>query len=473
MSERWLQKLSLLDLLDPPADLEQRVRVGERSPTAVPARRRRKLPLAAGTLIAVAVAVAVTAIVLLRDSSLRTPARTIGYPEFAARNLPYQPGNGFPTPNGGGFSMIGPPKPPPPPQIRGASASSPTDAWAVGTFYRTYDRPASWHWDGSQWTAVHVDARPRAYADLNGVAAVRAGDAWAVGSTNTRDSTRTSGPLVMHRDGSRWRTVDLPFTRPGDLQAVSAANGQVWAAGSQTFGHRTVPLLLHLADGAWAQKKIPLLFSYDELLQVFAASDRDVWVTALRQRRHGRPPGTIIAHWDGRTWRRIPMPFGRLDPPSGFAATSFTDAWAVGSYADRYCTLRAHSRTIAAHWDGHRWQVTPTPVIAPDALLSGVAIEPDGGAVAIGAAGTATLGSNTCRWTPHSRFSISAKEPDLIFERWDGHRWSLTGRQRGAGYDAMFNVAGAATTGADWFVSGSLINHYEDGRWFHDPPPNP
>ena len=277
----------------------------------------------------------------------------------------------------------------------------------------------------------------------------------------------------MHWDGRTWRTVDLPFARPGYLLAVSAAHGEVWAAGAQKFGRRERPLILHFANGAWTQQTIPFLFAYDEIQQVLAASDHDVWVIANRQRHRTTPYGSIIAHWDGQTWRRIPMPFGRFDPPSGFAATSFTNAWAVGSYADRYCTLRAHSRTIAAHWNGHRWQVTPTPIIAPDALLSGVQIEPDGTAVAMGVAGTVTLGSTTCRWTPHSSFSIGSKEPDLIFERWDGHRWSLTGRQRANGYLGMFNVAGAATTGADWFVSGSLINHYADGRWFHDLPPSP
>jgi hypothetical protein len=469
MSDRWLKRLALLDRLEPPSDLEQRIRTAKPSRVAPPARRHRRLPLVAGAVLLVIVAV--TAVVVSRDSS-PSPGRVINYPEFAARNLPYQPGNGFPIPRGGPLGVFGPPKPPPPPQIRGASASSPTDAWAVGTSYETRDRPASWHWDGNRWATVHVGAAPRSNADLNGVAAGRVDDAWAVGTTNRAD-TGTSAALVVHWDGSRWRRVDLPFTRTGDLLAVSAAGGQVWAAGSQKFGHRTRPLLLHLANGAWTQPTIPLLFSYDELRQVVAASDHDVWVIADRQRHGDTPYGSIIAHWDGRTWRRIPMPFGRFDPPSGFAATSFTDAWAVGSYADRYCVLRAHSRTIAAHWDGHRWQVTPTPIIAPDALLSGVQIEPDGSAVAIGAAGTARLGSNTCRWTPHSSFSMSAKEPDLIFERWDGHRWSVTGRQRLDGYVGMFNIAGAATTGADWFVSGSLINHYSAGRWFHDPAPSP
>jgi hypothetical protein len=468
MSDRWLKKLALLDRLEPPADLEQQADAVDRSTNATP-KRRRRLPLVAAAVVVIAVSAAVVLLTrdTSRDSSSPSSGRTVGYPEFAARNLPYQPGNGFPIP-GGPVGSFGPPRPSPP-QIRGASASSATNAWAVGGF----DRPVAWHWDGSRWANVHIDAGRRAYQGLGGVAAVNTGDAWAVGSTNSSDHTKTSGPLVMHWDGSTWRSIKLPFTRPGYLLAVSAGQGEVWAAGAQKFGRRERPLLLHFADGAWTQQTIPLLFSYSELEQVIAASDDDVWVAAYRQNRHNVPAATIIAHWDGHTWRRIPMPFGRFDPPSGFAATSFTNAWAVGSYADRYCTLRAHSRTIAAHWDGHRWQVTPTPIIAPDALFSDVLIEPDGTAVAKGLAGSVSLSSDTCRATPHSSFSIGAKAPDLIFERWDGHHWSLSGRQRDSGYLGIYNVAGAATTGADWFVSGSLINHYQDGRWFHDPPPSP
>jgi hypothetical protein len=141
MSERWVQKLALLDRLEPPADLEQRAGTADQSVNATPTRRRRRLRLvaAAGVVIAVLAAAVTLSRDSSRDSSSPGPRRTIEYPEFASRNLPYQPGNGFPIPLGGiGLPTggYGPPKPPPPPQIRGASASSPTDAWAVGGFDR-------------------------------------------------------------------------------------------------------------------------------------------------------------------------------------------------------------------------------------------------------------------------------------------------------------------------------------------------
>src|SRR5207249_4020107 len=98
MSERWLQKLALLDRLEPPADLEQRAGTADRSPITALARRRRRLPLVAAAVVVIAASA--TAVVLSRDSSrdssTPSPGRTVGYPEFAARNLPYQPGNGFP-----------------------------------------------------------------------------------------------------------------------------------------------------------------------------------------------------------------------------------------------------------------------------------------------------------------------------------------------------------------------------------------
>src|SRR4051794_5178864 len=70
--------------------------------------------------------------------------------------------------------------------LNGVSASSPTDAWTVGSFCCSPVRNSGTgalteHWDGSAWTVVlGPDAR---FVDevLNAVADVSPSDAWAVG----------------------------------------------------------------------------------------------------------------------------------------------------------------------------------------------------------------------------------------------------------------------------------------------------
>ena len=77
-----------------------------------------------------------------------------------------------------------------------------------------------------------------------------------------------------------------------------------------------------------------------------------------------------LEHWNGSTWKAVGPPFGKGQPILGVAATSASDAWAVGGYQHH-----GHSRTIAAHWDGERWAIAPTPNHNTDSALSDVVAE--------------------------------------------------------------------------------------------------
>jgi hypothetical protein len=55
-----------------------------------------------------------------------------------------------------------------------------------------------------------------------------------------------------------------------------------------------------------------------------------------------------VVHWDGTAWRRVPSPSpGTFASLSGVAATSATNAWAVGG-ADA-------GKTLILHWNGTAW----------------------------------------------------------------------------------------------------------------------
>jgi hypothetical protein len=127
---------------------------------------------------------------------------------------------------------------------------------------------------------------------LNGVAALSAASAWAVGTTDSTD------PRVVHWNGSTWteRVLSLSLGQPGNLpggfQAVAAVSADdIWAVGVNTGG-------------------------------------------------------LLAEHWDGRTWSLVPSPAsGELD---GVAAASPSSAWAVGSWS-------ASSTAIIEHWNGTAW----------------------------------------------------------------------------------------------------------------------
>lgn len=70
---------------------------------------------------------------------------------------------------------------------------------------------------------------------------------------------------------------------------------------------------------------------------------------------------TLIIRWNGAAWKRVSSPDPELggnavdDVLAGVAATSSSNAWAVGSFAD--------AQTLVLHWNGTAWkkQASPDP----------------------------------------------------------------------------------------------------------------
>ena len=95
--------------------------------------------------------------------------------------------------------------------------------------------PQAVHWNGSSWTIVPTPTLTGgAKSTLNGVVALSANNAWAVGKG------RNGAALVEHWYGSAWSVVASPNVSGNDnlLNGVSASAGDVWAVGSSdVFAH--------------------------------------------------------------------------------------------------------------------------------------------------------------------------------------------------------------------------------------------
>jgi hypothetical protein len=147
-------------------------------------------------------------------------------------------------------------------------ALSPTDVWAVGGtswFYPTQTL--------ARWTRLFFRL-PTHTAQFLGVAAISRKDAWAVGGTGTAPNSA----LIEHWNGYRWRRVT---TRPGlgYLQGVTATKwNNVWAAGYNNSGPRTVSLILHFNGTSWSRVRSP------------NPTGSTNWGS------------TIIEHWNGAAW---------------------------------------------------------------------------------------------------------------------------------------------------------------------------
>ena len=105
-----------------------------------------------------------------------------------------------------------------------------------------------------------------------------------------------------------------------------------------------------------------------ELVGVAATGPDDAW--AIGTGGNGTGLGTVIEHWNGRTWRLVSSP--NVDPRDNelrdVAALSPDDAWAVGRY---------WTRSLILHWDGKRWSYVPSPNRRATSLRAVVPVAPD------------------------------------------------------------------------------------------------
>lgn len=78
---------------------------------------------------------------------------------------------------------------------------------------------------------------------------------------------------------------------------------------------------------------------------------------------------TIILRWNGTAWNLVPNPSPGQQPSlSGVAATSASDAWAVGGYL-----AGSAENTLLVHWNGSAWKMMIGPNPGSSSSLTGVA----------------------------------------------------------------------------------------------------
>jgi hypothetical protein len=116
-------------------------------------------------------------------------------------------------------------------QLEGVSATSATDAWAVGeVFNGSVDRTLILHWNGTAWKVAKSPNVGPDYNDLYDVDASSTSNAYAVGETYKNGIQRL---LILHWNGSKWAPQFPSQPGQGDtLEGVSTtSSSNVWAVG--------------------------------------------------------------------------------------------------------------------------------------------------------------------------------------------------------------------------------------------------
>jgi len=238
------------------------------------------------------------------------------------------------------------------------TAVSATNVWAVGYYVNTtgVTQTLTEHWNGTSWSVVKSPSPASMNNELFSVAAVSATDVWAVGFI-TRNSA--NGPveqtLIEYWNGTSWSVVKSPNvgTSPvlNGVAAVSATDA--WAVGNSGFNQT---LIEHWNGTSWSVVKSPSPGSGDDLRGVAAVSANDVWATGYTF--NGSSIQTLVEHWNGTNWQVVKSPNVGTSPTfSGVAAVSAHDVWAVGSHNNSNNVFQ----TLTEQWDGKQWSVVKSP----------------------------------------------------------------------------------------------------------------
>lgn len=333
--------------------------------------------------------------------------------------------------------------------LTGVAVLSASNAWAVGD--RVGAGPSQTlieHWNGRSWRRV-PSPNPGGSAQPNGlsdITAISAGDMWAVGSYFDGTLDRT---LILHWNGRSWRRVPSPTPGciPGaDLFSVAAVSRtNVWAVGQATecFSLTGVPLIERWNGRSWKVARAAETngFLGGLLDGVAATSARNAWAVGLMS--NGSSDRTLIQHWNGKSWKRVPSPNPTASPLNDqlrdVTAVSARNAWAVGS-ADVSSPSKGNVSVIE-HWNGTSWKRvrSPNPGERSNVLIGVTAV------------------SARLAWAVG--VSVDSTRGRTLIERWNGTSWrrvssSNPGLSRHD--DTLFGVA-ASSGGRAWAV-GSIVN---------------
>ena len=331
--------------------------------------------------------------------------------------------------------------------LSGVAAVSAGDIWAVGGAgsQMSGGQTLIEHWDGAHWQIVTSPNPGSTYNHLDGVTADSATDAWAVGYyVSTTGVTQT---LIEHWNGTSWSVVKSPSPASinNELYSVAAISASdVWAVGFVTIntsGQTPVDqtLIEHWNGSSWSVVKSPNPGSGgDHLSAVAAISASDVWAVG----DSNTLSKTLTEHWNGSHWSVVSSP----NPGSGgvlhaVAAVSAGDVWATG-----YAIYGNSIQTLVEHWNGTSWRVVKSPNVGTSPALWAV--------TAVSANDVWAVGSN----------NNSNNVFQTLAEQWNGKQWSVVKSLSPGSFNNQLLGVAAVSANDVWAVghadSTTLTEHY-------------
>jgi hypothetical protein len=279
-----------------------------------------------------------------------------------------------PRSSSSGWSVVPSPNAPKWDVLDGVTATSSSDAWAVGAaqaapYGNAKATALAEQWDGHTWQVVPVPAGTyKMTNELTGVTSLTPDDAWAVGlSIDTSAPSRPQVGLAEHWNGKNWSVSTLATVADDpELQGVTAISpNDIWAVGERENalpgGASYLTLAEHYNGHSWTAVPAPNPGSaQNNLAAVAAAGPDDVWAVG-HQTESNYAGSTLIEHWNGKTWQVVDSPNvagASTIYLSSVAVWSADDVWAAGSWSGS-----TTSGILLVHWNGKEWGLVADPAI--------------------------------------------------------------------------------------------------------------
>ena len=198
-------------------------------------------------------------------------------------------------------------------------------------------------------------------------------------------------PYVVRYNGSKWSTVTIPGAAGVSTTRVqSTSASDVWVFGmTSNKQHISAYTAFHWNGSTWRRIPVPAL---TDLQGTVVLGPSNVWAFG----GSGSMAGDIF-HWNGSAWKAYDTNYDFKFIPQSISASSASNVWIAG------VTTGKTPEAVAFRWNGSRWSEASTP-------------HPD---VEFGGPGLTVL-------SPSNVWIGWDTETAVFAEHWNGRTWTKT-----------------------------------------------
>lgn len=216
--------------------------------------------------------------------------------------------------------------------ISSVSASSATNAWAVGsidTITGTFSTNVALHWNGKKWSAV---------SNIYGV------DFTEVSTSGPDNAFATDGANLYHWNGKAWTQYATPPAGVSVFDIATSSPKLAYAVGEHVNlpSGNTPPAVLRYNAKTWSMVRLPKHIGELPLLSV-SMHGKSVWAAGYH----------VALHSTGGAWQKQVL--GRNYSLGAVSAVSPTHAYAVGAWTNQV-VLKSYFEVF----NGHSWKAAPS-----------------------------------------------------------------------------------------------------------------